>query len=345
MLTGVHEYTFDERSGSRPSELTVAEAWVTDPVTDAQAAYCEAEEVYRDFVYDTYTAVEADLLPLLQSMFWDNYESRTDGVYSAVRRVRDVLEWQAAYTDSPEAAPVGTDPIRWFLTKSHSGNAVQYASAAVQALRAHGIPARYVEGYYAPAERIASGDTTLTGQDAHAWAEVYFDGVGWLPIDTTPGYYYDAVTLRDMVDTPDNVHKTAALEDSRIDVSPVTKPGNNSGPFTDPVGTAINAANLLLGIAAALVLLLTVLFLLFEIARGVIYMTEIKKFRSAKNQERQKDSLLSAPLEHRSQHRLEHRRGRRGYRERVSEYRTGQLHPRVRAAGKGGLRRHRARGV
>ena len=286
MLTGVHEYTFDERSGSRPSELTVAEAWVTDPVTDAQAAYCEAEEVYRDFVYDTYTAVEADLLPLLQSMFWDNYESRTDGVYSAVRRVRDVLEWQAAYTDSPEAAPVGTDPIRWFLTKSHSGNAVQYASAAVQALRAHGIPARYVEGYYAPAERIASGDTTLTGQDAHAWAEVYFDGVGWLPIDTTPGYYYDAVTLRDMVDTPDNVHKTAALEDSRIDVSPVTKPGNNSGPFTDPVGTAINAANLLLGIAAALVLLLTVLFLLFEIARGVIYMTEIKKFRSAKNQER-----------------------------------------------------------
>ena len=39
MLTGVHEYTFDERSGSRPSELTVAEAWVTDPVTDAQAAY------------------------------------------------------------------------------------------------------------------------------------------------------------------------------------------------------------------------------------------------------------------------------------------------------------------
>lgn len=173
----------------------MAEAWVTDPVTDAQAAYCEAEEVYRDFVYDTYTAVEADLLPLLQSMFWDNYESRTDGVYSAVRRVRDVLEWQAAYTDSPEAAPVGTDPIRWFLTKSHSGNAVQYASAAVQALRAHGIPARYVEGYYAPAERIASGDTTLTGQDAHAWAEVYFDGVGWLPIDTTPGYYYDAVTL------------------------------------------------------------------------------------------------------------------------------------------------------
>lgn len=107
-----------------------------------------------------------------------------------------------------------------------------------------------------------------------------------MPIDTTPGYYYDAVTLRDMVDTPDNVHKTAALEDSRIDVSPVTKPDNNSGPFTDPVGTAINAANLLLGIVAALVLLLTVLFLLFEIARGVIYMTEIKKFRSAKNQER-----------------------------------------------------------
>lgn len=286
MLTGVHEYTFDERSGSRPSELTVAEAWVTDPETDAQAAYCEAESVYRDFVYDTYTAVDADLLPLLQSMFWDDYESQTDGVYSAVRRVRDVLEWQAAYTDSPAVAPEGTDPIRWFLTESHSGNAVQYASAAVQALRAHGIPARYVEGYYAPAERIASGDTTLTGQDAHAWAEVYFDGIGWLPIDTTPGYYYDAVTLQDMVDTPDNVRKTAALEDTPFEVSPVTKPGSNSGLFADPVGAVVNAAKLLLGVAAAIVLLLTLLFLLFEIARGVIYVTEIKKYRSTKNQER-----------------------------------------------------------
>ena len=36
---------------------------------------------------------------------------------------------------------------------------------------------------------------TLTGKDAHAWAEVYFDGVGWLPLDTTPSHYFEALAL------------------------------------------------------------------------------------------------------------------------------------------------------
>lgn len=45
-------------------------------------------------------------------------------------------------------------------------------------LRAHGIPARYAEGYYLSADASAPGTVTLTGKDAHAWAEVYFDGVG-----------------------------------------------------------------------------------------------------------------------------------------------------------------------
>ena len=30
--------------------------------------------------------------------------------------------------------------------------------------------------------------------------EVYFDGIGWLPVDATPGFYYDNVTLQQMVE-------------------------------------------------------------------------------------------------------------------------------------------------
>ena len=43
-------------------------------------------------------------------------------------------------------------------------------------------PGRYVEGYYLSAAAIQKGGAegvSLTGQDAHAWAEVYFDGIGW----------------------------------------------------------------------------------------------------------------------------------------------------------------------
>lgn len=41
--------------------------------------------------------------------------------------------------------PEGQDPLQWFLTTSRTGNQMLYASAAVEAFRAHGIPARYVE--------------------------------------------------------------------------------------------------------------------------------------------------------------------------------------------------------
>lgn len=49
--------------------------------------------------------------------------------------------------------PEGQDPLQWFLTTSRTGNQMLYASAAVEAFRAHGIPARYVEGYYLGASK------------------------------------------------------------------------------------------------------------------------------------------------------------------------------------------------
>lgn len=84
--------------------------------------------------------------------------------------------------------PEGQDPLQWFLTTSRTGNQMLYASAAVEAFRAHGIPARYVE--------------------------VYFDGVGWKAVDVTPGYYYNVATLQKMVNTPEQIKKNAALKNN-----------------------------------------------------------------------------------------------------------------------------------
>ena len=81
--------------------------------------------------------------------------------------------------------PEGQDPLQWFLTTSRTGNQMLYASAAVEAFRAHGIPARYVE--------------------------VYFDVVGWKAVDVTPGYYYNVATLQKMVNTPEQIKKNAAM--------------------------------------------------------------------------------------------------------------------------------------
>lgn len=51
----------------------------------------------------------------------------------------------------------------------------------------------------------------LRGENAHAWVEVYFDGVGWKAVDVTPGYYYNVATLQKMVNTPEQIKKNAAM--------------------------------------------------------------------------------------------------------------------------------------
>ena len=99
-----------------------------------------------------------------------------------------------------------------------------YVATAAEAFRAYVIPTRYVEGHYLSGDDIhseASGINKLTGADAHAWVEVYFDGVGWLPLDVTPGYYYDAVSLQQMIGMPEQASKTAALEDPSFEANQV----------------------------------------------------------------------------------------------------------------------------
>lgn len=71
------------------------------------------------------------------------------------------------------------------------GSAFQYATVAAMTLRWFGIPARYAEGYVISAELAATVEPgqslTVDSSNARAWVEVYQDGIGWMPMDLTPG--------------------------------------------------------------------------------------------------------------------------------------------------------------
>ena len=269
---GADEYSMVERSDYRPAELTVAADWVSRPENEEQKAYLEAEAVYRGFVYARYTQVDSELEKLVYRWFWEDYETESTGIYSAVSRVRKRLQEEIRYTEEPVQIPEGEkNPIRWFLTESGAGNAAWYASAAVEAFRSYGIPARYAEGYYVSQSALAEsedGRVTLTGEDGHAWVELYFDGVGWLPVDVTPGYYYDAVKLQQMVSAPDEVHKTAALEDSIFGADEVTDLSERNGSrLLPPVQVMLRGSALVLGGLAVLLLLGTLLVMFLELLR------------------------------------------------------------------------------
>ncbi|WP_067441346.1 transglutaminase-like domain-containing protein [Nocardioides jensenii] len=68
------------------------------------------------------------------------------------------------------------------------GDDEQYAVAFALMARELGLPARVVMGFYPPADRAGSDDAPVevTGDDAHVWAEVRFEGAGWVTFDPTP---------------------------------------------------------------------------------------------------------------------------------------------------------------
>lgn len=57
-----------------------------------------------------------------------------------------------------------------------------------------GIPARYASGYvvfpedFEKSENADGYEAVVTDQRAHAWAEIYLEDFGWVPLEVTPGF-------------------------------------------------------------------------------------------------------------------------------------------------------------
>jgi len=52
--------------------------------------------------------------------------------------------------------------------------------------RSVGLPTRYVEGFHLPEQPKTQNIYEVRKKHGHAWVEVYFPKVGWLPFDPTP---------------------------------------------------------------------------------------------------------------------------------------------------------------
>ncbi|MBQ1926461.1 MAG: transglutaminase domain-containing protein, partial [Proteobacteria bacterium] len=80
-----------------------------------------------------------------------------------------------------------TDPTASFLFGSMRGYCVHFAHAAVYLLRSQGIAARVAQGYAVDNRMRGTNSAVLIlGNQAHAWPEIYVDGVGWVTFDIFP---------------------------------------------------------------------------------------------------------------------------------------------------------------
>lgn len=87
------------------------------------------------------------------------------------------------YTLNPE--PMPERPVDTFLFERRAGFCSHYATAFVYLLRAAEIPARVVGGYQGGRMNTLGGFLEIRQADAHAWAEVWLEGKGWVRFDPT----------------------------------------------------------------------------------------------------------------------------------------------------------------
>ena len=116
----------------------------------------------------------------------------TAGAQDPLERLRRMEAGLASftYTKQPRKLPEKIEDaetfLEYFLLEGREGYCTHFATAFVLLARAQGMPARYVEGFCVPLQ--GKHETSVYGDMAHAWPEVYFDGVGWIPFEPTPGY-------------------------------------------------------------------------------------------------------------------------------------------------------------
>ncbi|MGY0193574.1 transglutaminase family protein [Leptothrix sp. BB-4] len=101
----------------------------------------------------------------------------------AVALIAHIRQAGYAYTLSP--GDLGGQPLDAFWLDTRAGFCEHYATAFVVVMRSLGVPARIVTGYQGGTVNPIDGVLEVRQSDAHAWAEYWRAGDGWVKVDPT----------------------------------------------------------------------------------------------------------------------------------------------------------------
>lgn len=176
----------------------------------------------------------------------------------------------------------GVGVIAEFL-EVRSGYCVHYASAMAVLARVLDIPARVTVGFQPGEASGVGGEFQVTSSDLHAWPELYFEGIGWLRFEPTPGRgappTYSSIDAVDDPETPEfeGVNPSAAPAPSTPagpdgPVEPTTAPDAQA-----PVAEADDPTPVVLAVALGILALL----LTPAAARAVVRARRMRRVRDA----------------------------------------------------------------
>ncbi|MEV0223594.1 DUF3488 and transglutaminase-like domain-containing protein [Streptomyces sp. NPDC050704] len=105
--------------------------------------------------------------------------------YERAVKLQDWFALEGGFTyDTEVQVGSGSQAIARFL-RDKEGFCVHFSFAMASMARTLGIPARVAVGF-TPGSPQADGTNSVGLRDAHAWPELYFEGVGWTRFEPTP---------------------------------------------------------------------------------------------------------------------------------------------------------------
>lgn len=183
-LDSTEEYSFYIMNNARVdwNRFTAYEAPSQNPLVSE----------YEDFVEEQYLRIpETEQMEQLRSLVMPEMPAENLPLVNRLDAIRDYIWARAEYTMQPGVQPADRDFVEYFLTDGRKGYCAHYASAAVLLCRMCGIPARYCQGYvltendFLRNKNEGDYDISIPDHQAHAWAEIYVKGYGWIPYEFT----------------------------------------------------------------------------------------------------------------------------------------------------------------
>ena len=186
------------------------------------------EKQYRQYAQNYYTRLPDSTRAEVEGICRTLGLSKDLGTAELILAVADTVRSRGIYDINVEPY-TGSDYAVDFLMTPHRGYCIHFATAAAVLYRALDIPARVCEGYLV--NLVDENKVVVTGKDAHAWVEVYLDGVGWYPIEVTasPADNPDAQAFG-TAQAPETPEETPAEPESEDDTdTPITSEEQDDG--------------------------------------------------------------------------------------------------------------------
>ncbi|MEV5507059.1 transglutaminase TgpA family protein [Streptomyces orinoci] len=209
VLVGDHGQT------TRGLRYQVTSLFVQPTAAQLAAAPAPEERILRE-----YTRVPAGLPKVVER----TARQVTAGAANPYQQAVKLQDWFALgggfRYDTEVESGSGENAIVRFLTDKR-GFCVHFSFTMAAMARTLGIPARVAVGFTSGTPQ-PDGSVSVGSKDAHAWPELYFEGVGWTRFEPTPsrGSQPDYTIARGSSGTPADVPSPSRGRDARPSAAP-----------------------------------------------------------------------------------------------------------------------------